>query len=87
MEKLKKIGELPHKKILWNKTFKNKSGLWKAWPWCFDPKKAYDKESNYKFTDSDGGEFTISGSEIIDKGLKLTVTEKRKAKIYLYQTV
>lgn len=49
--------------------------------------KGIDKESNYKFTDLDGGEFTISGSEIIEKGLKLTVTEKRKAKIYLYQTV
>ena len=49
--------------------------------------KGIDKESTYKFTDFDGGEFTISGSEIIDKGLKLTVTEKRKAKIYFYQTV
>lgn len=49
--------------------------------------KDIDKKSNYKFTDLDGGEFTISGSEIIEKGLKLTVMEKRKAKIYLYQTV
>ena len=49
--------------------------------------KGIDKGSNYKFTDFDGGEFTISGSELIDKGLSLTVTEKRKAKIYLYQTV
>ena len=49
--------------------------------------KGIDKESNYRFTDLDGGEFTISGFEIIEKGLKLTVTEKRKAKIYLYQTV
>ena len=49
--------------------------------------KGIDKESNYKFTDLDGGEFTISGSEIVEKGLKLTVAEKRKAKIYIYQAV
>ena len=49
--------------------------------------KGIDKESNYRFTDLDGGEFTISGAELVKKGLKLTVTEKRKAKIYLYQTV
>lgn len=49
--------------------------------------KGIDKESNYKFTDLDGGEFTISGSEIIEKGLKLTVTEKRKAKIYSYRKI
>lgn len=45
------------------------------------------KDKSYKFTDLDGGEFTISGSEIIKNGFKLTVTEKRKAKIYLYQAV
>lgn len=49
--------------------------------------KGIDKESNYKFTDLDGGEFTISGSEIIEKGLKLTVTEERKAKIYSYRKI
>lgn len=46
-----------------------------------------DKKSNYKFTDFDGGEFTKSGSELIEEGLKLTITEKRKAKIYLYQKI
>lgn len=49
--------------------------------------KGIDKESNYKFMDLDGGEFTISGSEIIEKGLKLTVTEERKAKIYSYRKI
>lgn len=46
-----------------------------------------DKNRNYKFTDLDGGEFVLSGSEIIENGLKLTVPEKRKAKIYLYQAI
>ncbi len=49
--------------------------------------KGIDKECNYKFTDFDGGEFIINGSDIIEKGLKLTVPEKRKAKIYLYQVI
>lgn len=49
--------------------------------------KGVDKERDYKFTDFDGGEFIISGSEIIEKGLKLTISEKRKAKIYLYQAI
>lgn len=49
--------------------------------------KGIDKDSNYKFTDLDGGEFTISGSEITEKGLKVIITEKRKAKIYLYKKI
>lgn len=49
--------------------------------------KGINKNKNYKFTDLDGGEFIISGSEIIEKGLKFTVPEKRKAKIYLYQAI
>lgn len=42
-----------------------------------------DKE--YIFTDADGGEFTVGGKELAEKGLKITVKEKRKAKIYFYK--
>lgn len=46
-----------------------------------------DKERNYKFTDFDGGEFIKSGFELVDEGFKISIAEKRKAKIYLYQKV
>lgn len=46
-----------------------------------------DEGNEYKFTDLDGGEFVINGCELIKKGLKLTIKEKRKAKIYLYQSI
>lgn len=49
--------------------------------------KGIDKEKNYRFCDLDGGEFTVSGCELVEKGLKLTITEKRKAKIYLYRAM
>lgn len=49
--------------------------------------KGMDKEQDYRFTDLDGGGFTISGSELVEHGLRLTIAEKRKAKIYLYQKV
>lgn len=49
--------------------------------------KGIDKERDYRFTDLDGGGFTISGFELVEQGLKLSVAEKRKAKIYLYQKV
>lgn len=43
-----------------------------------------DAEKNYTFTDTDGGSFTISGKTLIDKGLCIRITEKRKAKIFIY---
>lgn len=46
-----------------------------------------DKDSDYKFKDLDGGEFTVKGSELLEKGLKLTVSEARKPKIYLYKKI
>lgn len=49
--------------------------------------KGISENKNYKFTDLDGDEFMLSGSEIIKNGIRLKITEKRKAKIYLYQTV
>jgi alpha-galactosidase len=44
-------------------------------------------DSDYLFKDLDGGEFKISGSELADCGLKITIPEKRKAKIYMYKRV
>jgi hypothetical protein len=40
---------------------------------------------NYKFTDLDGGVFTVSGSELLENGLHLTINESRVAKIYIYE--
>ena len=40
---------------------------------------------NYVFEDADTGEcFTVSGQELIEKGVSLEITEKRCAKIYFY---
>ncbi|MEE1047744.1 MAG: alpha-galactosidase [Clostridia bacterium] len=46
-----------------------------------------DANAEYVFTDADGGEFTISGKELKESGLKLTVSEKRKAKVYFYKAL
>lgn len=46
-----------------------------------------DENSQYLFTDIDGGEFTVSGKELIEKGLKIEITDKRVAKIYFYKVV
>ena len=42
--------------------------------------------ADYLFTDADGGEFTVSGKELKENGLKITVPDKRKAKIYFYKS-
>lgn len=47
--------------------------------------RGINKESHYLFTDADGGEFTASGKELTENGLKLTIPEKRTAKIYFYK--
>lgn len=44
-------------------------------------------DRNYIFTDADGGEFEAGGDELIRSGLKITIEEKRKAKIYFYRCV
>ncbi|MBQ9805267.1 MAG: alpha-galactosidase [Clostridia bacterium] len=48
---------------------------------------AIDSTKTYRFTDIDGGEFEISGQELIQNGLKLRIAEKRVAKIYFYQVL
>ena len=49
--------------------------------------RGLDETADYLFTDADGGEFTLSGKELSQNGLKITVPEKRRAKIYFYKTV
>lgn len=49
--------------------------------------RCLDESADYLFTDADGGEFTLSGKELMNNGLKITVSDKRKAKIYFYKTI
>ena len=46
-----------------------------------------NENSNYLFTDIDGGEFTVSGKELVKEGLKINIPDKRVAKIYLYKSI
>ncbi|MBQ4053906.1 MAG: hypothetical protein IJD33_06165, partial [Clostridia bacterium] len=41
----------------------------------------------YAFTDVDGGEFTVSGTEINAHGWMVSMPEKRSAKIYFYREI
>ncbi len=44
-----------------------------------------EEKDTYVFTDADGGEtFTISGAELKTQGFRVTLPEKRSAKIYFY---
>ena len=49
--------------------------------------RAIDKSASYRFTDADGGEFTVSGKELSENGLRISVNEKRKAKLYFYKKI
>ena len=49
--------------------------------------RGLDESADYLFTDADGGEFRLSGKELMKNGLKITVSDKRKAKIYFYKTI
>lgn len=44
-------------------------------------------DNSYLFADIDGGEFTVSGKELTEVGLKITIAEKQKAKIYIYKKI
>ena len=45
------------------------------------------EDKNYLFTDLDGGEWTVSGKELTEKGFCLSITEKRVAKIFIYREI
>lgn len=49
--------------------------------------KAINEKYTYLFVDADGGEFTVSGKELVEKGLKIDISEKPKAKLYFYSCV
>ena len=49
--------------------------------------RGIDENATYLFTDADGGAFTVSGTDLMNHGLRITVPEKRKAKIYFYRVV
>lgn len=46
-----------------------------------------NETNNYLFEDIDGGEFTVSGKELIEEGLKIYIPDKRTAKIYFYKSI
>lgn len=49
--------------------------------------RGLDVTCNYQFTDIDGGEFEISGKELLHDGFKVTIPQKHKAKIYMYKAI
>lgn len=53
---------------------------------CF-PLRGLEKTRDYMFTDADGGAFTVSGKELMQNGVKITIPDKRKAKIYFYKAI
>ena len=57
------------------------------YPTAIFPLCALDKDADYRFEDADGGEFTVSGRELTENGLCLTIDEKRKAKLYFYKKI
>ena len=44
-------------------------------------------EKDYVFTDADGGQFSVSGAELKEKGLKIEIMDSPKAKIYFYKSI
>jgi len=62
--------------------FKRKNS---PYPEAYLPMRRIDPSKVYLFTDIDGAEFTVDGAELAERGLHLTITERRVAKIYFYQ--
>ena len=44
-----------------------------------------DKNKTYLFEDADGGEFTVTGEELISVGLTVRVMERRAAKVFFFK--
>lgn len=49
--------------------------------------RGLDESVDYLFADADGGEFRLSGKELMKNGLNITVSDKPKAKICYYKTI
>ena len=47
--------------------------------------RGIDPERDYLITDLDGGEFTVSGRELAEKGFSMTIKESPKAKVFKYK--
>jgi hypothetical protein len=58
-----------------------------AYPEAIFSLRKIKADSTYRFTDLDGGSFEITGDELLTKGLRLRIEEKRIAKIYLYEAI
>ena len=51
------------------------------------PLRGLDADRDYLFTDADDGtSFTVSGQTLLTVGLTVTISEKRKAKIFFYRS-
>lgn len=46
-----------------------------------------DPNGEYIFTDADGGQMKISGEELVNRGLCVTMPEKRSSRLYFYKKV
>lgn len=47
--------------------------------------RGLNEDSEYLFSDADGGEFTENGKTLIENGVKITIPQKRTAKILFYK--
>ena len=46
-----------------------------------------DETGSYLISDSDGGEFEIRGNSLKNDGFRVTIPDKRTAKIYFYKKI
>lgn len=49
--------------------------------------RGIDESRIYQFEDLDGGTFTVSGDELARNGIRLTILEQRKAKLWIYRPI
>ena len=49
--------------------------------------RALDPQKNYRVTNFDGGEFTMSGKELMEQGIPVTLKERPSAAVFVYKAV
>lgn len=49
--------------------------------------RGLNKNVEYMFNDADGGNFSIAGDELMENGFKISIPEKRTAKMFFYKEV
>lgn len=47
--------------------------------------RGLNKQADYLIYDADGGEFAMSGAELMENGVEIRISEKRTAKIFFYK--